>query len=79
MTLNREIVIAALEGALLIRNPVLWEDNGAPTAEHKAAIKSVNENLNLFRQIVQDELDKFPVTKKLLGHLIIERVSRIIH
>ena len=66
----------ALRGVSLIRNPVLWEDNGTPTAEHRLAIKLVHENLNLFRQIVQDELAKFPATKKLLGHLIVERASQ---
>lgn len=73
MTLNRETVILALEGVLLTLNPVLWEHSGSPTTEHNTAIKSVHANLNLFRKIVQDELNEFPTTKRLLGHLIGER------
>jgi hypothetical protein len=74
MPLNRETVIKALEGASLSRNPILSEDNGRPTAEHRVAVQTVLEDLNAFRQIVQEEVKKFPNTDKFVGHLISERL-----
>ena len=76
MSLNRAIVIKALEGVLLIQNPILWRDNGRPTEEHNTAIESVHGDLNAFRQIVHEELQNFPNTSRFLGHLIYERLHQ---
>ena len=74
MTLSKKTVIKALEGVVLFRNPVLWEDNGRPTADHRMAIQSVIEDISTFRQVAEDELKHFPNTDQFIGHLILERL-----
>ena len=56
MILNKETVIKALEGVLLIQNPVLWETSGRPNEEHYRAMALVHENIDDFRQLVLTEL-----------------------
>ncbi len=74
MLLNKEIVINAVEGVLLIQHPVLWEASGQPTEKHIQAIKSVQENFGDFYQIVMAELQNSPCVNNLFGHLIHHRL-----
>jgi hypothetical protein len=74
MSIDRENLLKALEGMRLIQNPNLWEEDSRPTAAHRLAINSVNENLNTFRYIIKEELRKFPNTNRFFGQLISERL-----
>jgi len=69
MTLDKNVVIKALEGVLLIENPVLWEDNKPPTKEHYEAIKIVLENKDEFHQIVLNEIQLYPNTSHFFRNL----------
>src|SRR5215211_2970774 len=69
MTLDKNAVIKALAGVLLIENPVLWEDNKPPTKEHYEAIKIVLENKDEFHQIVLNEIQLYPNTSHFFRNL----------
>ncbi len=76
MILTKDAVIKAIEGVLLIENPVLWEDNESPTQEHYKAIKLINENQEGFRQFVADEIKLYPNIHHFFGTLIGLRLSQ---
>jgi hypothetical protein len=70
MPINKNTVKTALEGMTLHQHPEVWEASGQPTEEHRAAVKSVYENLDEFRRIVLDELQNYSHSNKLFEQLI---------
>ncbi len=76
MTISRKDAIKAFEAQSIITHPISGLTFGELTDEHNAARFKVQNEYNAFCDLVLNEMERWPLTKKYFGHLIKQRLAQ---